>query len=73
MRAALLAVDKFYVLPWLNANVASTMGTGAGPTPIVVENSASSMMSLVILMRDCPSGLADARSPSAGGIWKQSS
>ena len=38
MRELLLAVDRFHVLRWLNANVASTRDTGTAPTPIVSEN-----------------------------------
>jgi|ERR1051326_132915 hypothetical protein len=38
MREPLLAVERFHVLRWLNADVASTTDTGAGPTPIVSEN-----------------------------------
>jgi len=39
MRELLLAVDQFHVLlRRLNANMASTRDTGAGPTPIVSEN-----------------------------------
>jgi len=38
MRELMLAVDQFHVLRWLNANVASTKDTDAGPTLIVSKN-----------------------------------